>query len=100
MQALPTWLNQLIEAQNLCSTELSNDNLAEFVASVSQWQKAIQLELPKEPHGETERRAIEQLRVYSEQLIEKLSQFRSRLQTEQQQLIKQNTARSAYNKAR
>jgi hypothetical protein len=100
MQELPTWLNQLIEAQNLCSTELSNDNLTEFVASVSQWQQAIQLGLPKETNDESERRAIEQLRVYSEQLIEKLSQFRSRLQTEQQQLIKQNTARSAYNKAR
>lgn len=100
MQALPTWLNQLIEAQNLCSTELTNDNLTEFVASVSQWQQAIQLELPKEANDESERRAIEQLRVYSEQLIEKLSQVRSKLQTEQQQLIKQNMARSAYNKAR
>lgn len=100
MQPLPTWLNQQIEAQNLCSTELTNDNLTEFVASVSQWQKAIQLELPKELNDESERRAIEQLRVYNDQLIEKLSQFRSRLQTEQQQLIKQNMARSAYNKAR
>lgn len=94
------WINLFIQAQILSSTELTSDNLVEFVASVSQWQQTIHSALPEEVIDEAECRAIQQLRVYSEQLIEKLSQFRSRLQTEQQQLIKKNVAISAYNKTR
>lgn len=94
------WLNGLIEAESLSSVELNKENLEGFAAAVNQWQQGVQTHLPVKPSSAAERKAIESLQTYSEQLILKLTRFRAALQAEQQQLIKENLARSAYNKAR
>lgn len=100
MKLLPHWLNWLIEAESLISVELNAENLDNFAAQVINWQQSVQSQLPSQLSADSERKAAMQLQVYSEQLVTKLTTFRSVLQSEQQQLIKQNIARTAYNNAR
>jgi hypothetical protein len=94
------WLNWLIEAETLTAAELNGENIDAFAAQVTDWQRRIQSHLPIQLNLDSERKAAMQLQAYSDELVAKLTKLRTGLQAEQQQLVKQKQARSAYNKAR
>lgn len=94
-------LNRLIEAQELTCVQLTRDSIESHVDSVNQWKDRVlaTIALLGESRTHEESLAVTQLEVHSSVLIERLNLFLQQLQTEQQQLMKQNLARSAYNKA-
>ncbi len=100
MKLTQNWLNWLIEAETLTAAELNGENIDAFAAQVTDWQQRIESHLPAHLNLESERKAAMQLQAYSDKLVAKLTKLRIGLQAEQQQLVKQKQARSAYNKAR
>ena len=95
-------LNRLIEAQELTSVELTGDSIESHVDAVNQWRDKVLTTnaLLDASITHEEKLAVMELETYSSLLIERLNVFLKQLQIEQQQLIKQNLAISAYNKAR
>lgn len=95
-------LNRLIEAQKLTSDELTIEKIEIYVDAVNLWREQVLDTIVDFTNtlSHEERLAVTQLEVYNAALIERLTSFLKQLQAEQQQLMKQNLAISAYNKAR
>ncbi len=95
-------LNRLIEAHKLSSDELTVEKIETYVDAVNQWREQVLDTTAKfdKPLTHEEILAVNQLELYSTELIERLGLFLKQLQNEQQQFMKQNLAISAYNKAR
>lgn len=94
-------LNRLIEAHKLSSDELTAEKIETYVDAVNQWREQVLDTTAKldKPLTHEEILAVNQIELYSTELIERLSLFLKQLQAEQQQLVKQKQVRSAYNKA-
>jgi hypothetical protein len=92
-------LNCLITAEALSAQVGEGDtDLLDYAQRVDDWKQSVEsvvAQLPK-PLRDVDRRGVEQLIQQSEAIVSCLTQLKRLMYAEQQHLIKNNTALSAY----